>query len=193
MKNDLRVVKTKENIVNNFIHLLSLYDFKDITIQMLISECKINKTTFYRHYIDKYDLIEKIQDELLEEYKQASSLFRDQLDEKAIVSLISYFNRNKEELLILNKKSLPINLFQEIYEILSNDIYVSLKKENKLMDLYSHLIANNILVTIKWCHSENDSLNDDELLKIILHTIDTGNKDTAINIMHDSNSKELID
>ncbi|WP_295268561.1 TetR/AcrR family transcriptional regulator [uncultured Catenibacterium sp.] len=57
MKNDLRVVKTKENIVNNFIHLLSLYDFKDITIQMLISECKINKTTFYRHYIDKYDLI----------------------------------------------------------------------------------------------------------------------------------------
>ncbi|WP_295252025.1 TetR/AcrR family transcriptional regulator [uncultured Catenibacterium sp.] len=193
MKNDLRVVKTKENIVNNFIHLLSLYDFKDITIQMLISECKINKTTFYRHYIDKYDLIEKIQDELLEEYKQASSLFRDQLDEKAIVSLISYFNRNKEELLILNKKSLPINLFQEIYEILSNDIYVSLKKENKLMDLYSHLIANNILVTIKWCHSENDSLNDDELLKIILHTIDTGIKDTAINIMHDSNSKELID
>ena len=193
MKNDLRVVKTKENIVNNFIHLLSLYDFKDITIQMLISECKINKTTFYRHYIDKYDLIEKIQDELLEEYKQASSLFRDQLDEKAIVSLISYFNRNKEELLILNKKSLPINLFQEIYEILSNDIYVSLKKENKLMDLYSHLIANNILVTIKWCHSENDSLNDDELLKIILHTIDTVIKDTAINIMHDSNSKELID
>lgn len=187
MKNDLRVVKTKENIVNNFIHLLSLYDFKDITIQMLINECKINKTTFYRHYIDKYDLIEKIQDKLLVEYKHVSSLFRDQLDEKAIVSLISYFNRNKEELLILNKKSLPINMFQNIYEILSNDIYVSLKKENKLMDLYSHLIANNILVTIKWCHSENDSLNDDELLKIILHTIDTGIKDTAINIMHDSN------
>jgi len=186
MKNDLRVIKTKENIKSNFLRLLSIYEFKDITIQMLISECKINKTTFYRHYLDKYDLIEKIQNELLKEYKQISILFKDQLNEKAIISLIDYFNHNKKQLLILDSKSLPINLFQEIYEILSNDIYNSFKKKDQLINLYSHLIANNILVSIKWYHTEQNSLNDDELLKIILQTINTGIKNTTTQIKNNA-------
>ena len=60
MKEDLRVIKTKENIKKSMLHLLKKYAFKDITMSMLVDECRINKTTFYRHYSDKYDLIEKI-------------------------------------------------------------------------------------------------------------------------------------
>ena len=49
MKEDLRVIKTKDNIKNSMLHLLKKYEFKDITMSMLVDECRINKTTFYRH------------------------------------------------------------------------------------------------------------------------------------------------
>ena len=72
MAEDLRVIKTRENIQSHFISLLNDYPFQDITIQMLITNCKINRSTFYRNYKDKYDLLEKISNDLLENYKKLS-------------------------------------------------------------------------------------------------------------------------
>ena len=45
--------------------------FQDITIKQLIQECQINRSTFYRNYEDKYDLIQKIADELLVQFQKA--------------------------------------------------------------------------------------------------------------------------
>ena len=67
MSKDLRNIKTKENIESHFINLLERYKFQDITIKLLINECQINRSTFYRNYEDKYDLIYKIVEELIKQ------------------------------------------------------------------------------------------------------------------------------
>lgn len=59
MNEDLRVTKTKQNIQSHFLDLLQSIDFQNITIKLLIKECQINRSTFYRNYEDKYDLIQK--------------------------------------------------------------------------------------------------------------------------------------
>lgn len=185
MKEDLRVVKTKENIKNGFIHLLSKNTFKDITIQMLVHECKINKSTFYRHYEDKYDLVEQISSELLSSYKQASCLFQTDMTSITIENMISFFENNKETLLILESKQLPIQMFLDMHEILTQDIYQYFDKvnlHNDIIYLYSGLIANNILLTIKYCHQGMYKLSKEELVKIILQTIEQGLEETALNI-----------
>ena len=64
MGEDLRTIKTQQNIQSHFLKLLETYNFKDITIKSLINECKINRSTFYRNYEDKYDLIYKITEDL---------------------------------------------------------------------------------------------------------------------------------
>ena len=65
MAEDLRVIKTKENIESHFIELLNRYPFQEITVKMLIAECKINRSTFYRNFEDKYQLLEDITEKLL--------------------------------------------------------------------------------------------------------------------------------
>lgn len=65
MKNDLRSIKTKNAINKAFIELLNEVGFSKINVQMIVKRAKINRSTFYLHYLDKYDLLEKFEDEIL--------------------------------------------------------------------------------------------------------------------------------
>ncbi|MEC0724665.1 TetR/AcrR family transcriptional regulator [Bacillus spizizenii] len=68
-RKDLRVIKTNINIRNTFIKLLNEKDFNSITVQNILDRALINRTTFYKHYRDKYDLAEKITNDFLEDFK----------------------------------------------------------------------------------------------------------------------------
>lgn len=50
---DLRVVKTINNIENVFLDLLQERDFSAITVQDILDRALINRKTFYRYYKDK--------------------------------------------------------------------------------------------------------------------------------------------
>ena len=56
MSEDLRVIKTRSNIRKEFLSLLEQYEFRAITVSMIIERCQINRSTFYRNYEDKYAL-----------------------------------------------------------------------------------------------------------------------------------------
>ncbi len=62
---DLRVQKTKNNIINAFIKLRTRKPIDKITIKELSEAAMINKATFYLHYKDIYDLSDSIEDELI--------------------------------------------------------------------------------------------------------------------------------
>lgn len=178
MKKDLRVIKTIENIEGNFLHLLSHYSFKNITIQMIISSSKINKSTFYRHYQDKYDLLNQIEAAQINSFKKPSLQFRKELSKKTILQLINYFEENKELLLILDSKELPIDIFGDMHQILSNDISYYFKDKTPISTLFSQLIANNILLTIKWAHKNKETIPPNQLTQIIMISINTGLEQT---------------
>ena len=67
---DRRVKYTKKVIKETFISLLEEKDLKKITVSELCNNADINRATFYRYYLDIYDLYDKIQDEFVSEIKQ---------------------------------------------------------------------------------------------------------------------------
>lgn len=186
MKEDLRVIKTKDNIKNSMLHLLKKYEFKDITMSMLVDECRINKTTFYRHYSDKYDLIEKISKDYISLFSKASSNFENGINEHNIDCLIQFFDDNKDELLILESKILPINIFEDMHTIMTLDLCTYFKKsinQDDLIKLYASLISNNILTTIKWYHKNFFNFERNQIIQIVLQTVETGLKQSITAIM----------
>ena len=186
MKEDLRVIKTKDNIKKNMLHLLKKNAFKDITMSMLVDECRINKTTFYRHYSDKYDLIEKISKDYISLFSKASSNFENGINEHNIDCLIQFFDDNKDELLILESKILPINIFEDMHTIMTLDLCTYFKKyinQDDLIKLYASLISNNILTTIKWYHKNFLNFERNQIIQIVLQTVETGLKQSITAIM----------
>lgn len=65
-KVDRRVKYTKMVLKESFITLLEKKDISQITIKEICEDADINRATFYAHYNDQYDLLRKIEDELLE-------------------------------------------------------------------------------------------------------------------------------
>lgn len=57
--------KTEKQIETSLLQLMKEQTFESISIRQLIDLAEVNRSTFYRHYLDKYDLLEKIEDRLL--------------------------------------------------------------------------------------------------------------------------------
>lgn len=66
-KTDRRVRKTKATIRAGLMTLMQSKSIKEITIKELVDEVDINRSTFYLHYTDIYQLLKSIEEELLEE------------------------------------------------------------------------------------------------------------------------------
>lgn len=68
-KEDPRITRTKEIIHHAFITTLEKQDYDDITVQDILDNANINRSTFYKHYLNKdhlaSDIIEKLKTESL--------------------------------------------------------------------------------------------------------------------------------
>lgn len=78
---DIRVLKTQKALRQSFLTLSQNSDFDQITIDSLCQEAMVRRTTFYRHFHDKYDflghvlqsLLDQVQRDLLPSYNTLSA------------------------------------------------------------------------------------------------------------------------
>lgn len=63
---DIRIVKTERAVKNAFLKLRSKKELEKITVKELCQEAQINKSTFYSHYKDIYDLSDAIEEEIVD-------------------------------------------------------------------------------------------------------------------------------
>lgn len=59
MTDDRRILRTRQTIEDAFIQLVHRKPFQSITIRDITDLANVNRTTFYSHYTDKYDLLDK--------------------------------------------------------------------------------------------------------------------------------------
>lgn len=115
---DLRVVKTKNNLYKALVLLMRDIPFEEIRVSDICEKALVNRSTFYSHFSDKYELLSSYIDTLK-------------------VALDSELDKNKS---ILNTKEYyleMISLFLNHIEE-KKDIYVAIGKTNKnsiMMDM----------------------------------------------------------
>ncbi|OPA79074.1 TetR family transcriptional regulator [Paenibacillus selenitireducens] len=86
-KTDPRVLRTRKLIMDSFIELSGKKEFKDITVKDITSEAKINRATFYYHFEDIYDLLDKILSEVLLINLNAIDFEKSELNEASIIDI----------------------------------------------------------------------------------------------------------
>jgi AcrR family transcriptional regulator len=69
-KVDRRILKTQEALKNAILELMSEKNFDDITIQDLSDRANVSRGTIYLHYMDKYDLLDKLIESHIDELRQ---------------------------------------------------------------------------------------------------------------------------
>jgi len=62
---DLRIQRTQKSIKQAFFDLIEEEGFDHISVKDITARAMISRNTFYLHYSDKFDLLNKICDELV--------------------------------------------------------------------------------------------------------------------------------
>lgn len=106
--NDRRAVRTKKMIRNALSELIDEKGYNNISITDLTARADVNRGTFYLHYNDKYDLLEKVENEVMQELKEHA----------AIISFVDILGTNSvDNIDSVNKPmSFMLNIFQYIKE-----------------------------------------------------------------------------
>ncbi|CAM5221136.1 TetR family transcriptional regulator OS=Ureibacillus acetophenoni OX=614649 GN=SAMN05877842_104204 PE=4 SV=1 [Ureibacillus acetophenoni] len=87
MKTDPRIIRTRKLIMDAFIELSSKKEFKDITIKDITTEAMINRATFYYHFEDIFDLLDKVLSEVLLINLERESYKEEEINEQSLTSL----------------------------------------------------------------------------------------------------------
>lgn len=62
---DRRAIRTERMLKKALLELLEVKSFSDISVIEITNRAELNRGTFYLHYIDKFDMLEKIENEML--------------------------------------------------------------------------------------------------------------------------------
>lgn len=76
--------ETEKRIEVILLQLMKEQTFETISICQLIDLAEVNRSTFYRHYLDKYDLLEKIENRLLDDLQ---AYYQEALDSACLFKL----------------------------------------------------------------------------------------------------------
>ncbi|MBN7573431.1 TetR/AcrR family transcriptional regulator [Clostridium beijerinckii] len=159
-ENDLRVIKTKRNIEESFIYLLGQKDFYKITVQDILDKALINRSTFYKHYADKYKLAETLCNEVFDLLKTG---VKDRFDcanvEDAIMVIKPLYHilsvKREEILALFTIHTDTIHLYDDMSNFLKRSFYDQYETKNKkspeILDYISDLYAALVMTAIKWC------------------------------------------
>lgn len=94
-KTDRRTLKTEKAIRNAFAELLSEKELNRVTVQEIADKADINRATFYKHYLDVYDLYDRTEQDILVEIGMLVLRLEEQSSDKFFSMLIDYISENR--------------------------------------------------------------------------------------------------
>lgn len=177
-KIDNRIKYTKMVIRNSLLELLNTKPINKITVTEICSLADINRGTFYKHYLDVFDLIEQIESEL---YNQIQSTIEEFIksEKKDIydltLKLFETLKENKKFFKIIFSESGNKNIVKKLYFTMYNNYMENWKNtsnniDEKTLDYIFTFTANGSISTIqRWL--EKDLEESPEEIAILINKI----------------------
>lgn len=168
-KEDLRVIKTLESIDLALLESLKKMPFNKITVGMLCTSARINRTTFYKHYRDKYDLLDKYISRIMEEFRRENDVIFVEANPDTINEdkyklpfrkTVDFIISKKDVYEILWTAQIDRNIFDEMIEAIAENIlkrniesHPDIRTDQEKFfkaSLFANLFAYNHLVSVRW-------------------------------------------
>ena len=174
-KTDKRYVMTDQKITETFLALLDTVGYQKISVSAIVKKARINRSTFYEHFLDKEDLMAQVQTRLItkivEGLPEVTVLKLDdhELIDSRINLLIQRIYDHKEAIkLFLSDKS--DGLFTARFSVFSEQFLIdgNIVQAIDLPDVYVFSIFQGMILNLIKIWIERDFIETpEEFAKII--------------------------
>lgn len=169
-KENRKVKYTKMVIRESFFELRMQKPLQQVTVKAICDLADINRGTFYAHYTDIYDLVEKLEDEMLSKIQHIvnmDDIIVNQL--KVYKSIFSNIKENIDDyrIILINPES--IRRLDELLDTVYEHHFLALNKgyglsANMIDYTYSFISQGYIQVIYKWIENGMKESPDDMAL-----------------------------
>ena len=94
-KTDRRTLKTRKAICDALMGFLTEKELNKVTVQEISDKADINRATFYKHYLDVYDLYDKLEQDILIEWGMLVLKLQELRTEDFFKKLVDYVDKNR--------------------------------------------------------------------------------------------------
>ena len=124
---DRRVKKTERAFMQALLHFLEEKDIKQITVKELCEYADMNRSTFYLHYLDIYDLLDKTEQHMVDAIytpinKNNSRVLYD------ILSTFEYIKEHKKDYRVIFSVSMGSGFVQKLTNKVTEHIMPHIKE-----------------------------------------------------------------
>lgn len=174
---DLRIIKTKESIKEAFQCIIKEKNFSKITVTNIIEKARINRSTFYKYYEDKYELRDVLLSETLTDFsnKIDLSLFNFEDYEKLKdydvrrhkgINHFNYMLKNKEWYLALWNRNMEAYVYEDMQQILENKLKTSINQNinSSKYELFIRMCASCAMKNLQWWYDYSDQISVEEMI-----------------------------
>lgn len=124
---DARVRYTRKVIEDSFLQLLRQKHVSKITVTELCQMAQINRATFYKHYADVPQLLEKLEERLFDQIREAFTNHASGL-EAFLLDMLNYTKNEGMQFMVLGSDNGDPNLMAKTFMICYEHAYPLLEK-----------------------------------------------------------------
>lgn len=173
----MRVTRTTRDFQNALLTLLEDHSFEHLTVDQICQEAMLHRSSFYRYFRDKYDLLEQTIDTQVSRVVNNSDT-----EEDIIKQLIFYISDHKNVFRHLASDTSHSSLFEEMMHIItnnvlkhqrddSNDLIFKLVHEADDPKLLANVISGGIIGCFYWWQENSYDVPVDEVVQFAEKTV----------------------
>lgn len=176
----MKMNRTVRDFQNALEVLLEDHPFEKLTIDQICKEAMLHRSSFYRYFHDKYDLLEQM-------LKQRLNTIWEQADteDELLKSLVDYVNGHRKSFRNLTTSASRDSLYTELLRMCSEILLELRDKEpqttaivkalraSKNPELAAYSIAGSMMGIMYWWQEQNYDVAEDEVLEFISGAVRT--------------------
>ena len=178
-KNDLRVKKTKNALYNTLMELMKAKSFEEIKVSDICNAALINRSTFYAHYSDIYEIMEQMEEhlnqELLESYPTDTPYDNDIFPFWPLIPFLHHIKKHRSfyKIVLKHRRNFPL---EQGFDSLWNQTVkpkceaAGITSETEMMYYFVYFQAGFTIALRRWVDNGCKE-TEEELARIIQNCI----------------------
>ena len=175
---DLRVTKTYRLLAQAFSELLEEKSFDDITVKELCDRAMIRRTTFYKHFSDKYEYlafyIRQIRDEFYKANLPREGETVGEMFLRMSHHMIGFLNENETMVRRVLGSNFHVTLLDALEEQIEGDLTEQLKNEVKKgkelpisAEFYASFCVGGYIRILRLWLTKKETFSEEEVLESV--------------------------
>ena len=177
MKLDRKTRYTRKALADSLVELMKDKPFTKITIRELCEKADINRTTFYAHYHDQYDLLRQIEEETLGSIEGMLNKYDTKRSKREVLEMVEeileFIAGNSSSLQVLLSENGDIQFQKKLfrYFMLKEQVMKyfhqrSIKEETK--EYWSVYVIHGAIGLVQYWLKDNMSVPVSEMARILM-------------------------